>query len=57
MIIFLYMSALFAGISIGLFILLARFVDIKVPEEDRSYMDPLPGGLRMIWAPIQIARL
>jgi tight adherence protein C len=54
MIIFLYMSALFTGISIGLFILLARFVDIKVPEEDRSYMDPLPGGLRMIWAPIQI---
>jgi tight adherence protein C len=50
----LYGSALFAGISIGLFILLAQFVDIKVPEEDRSYMDPLPGGLRMIWAPIQV---
>ncbi len=50
----LYASAIFAGFSIGSFILLARFVDIKVPEEDRSYMDPLPGGLRMIWAPIQI---
>jgi tight adherence protein C len=50
----LYASAAFAGASIGSFILLARFVDIKVPEEDRSYMDPLPGGLRMIWAPIQV---
>ncbi|HEY3486855.1 MAG TPA: type II secretion system F family protein [Gammaproteobacteria bacterium] len=54
MIALLYTSALFVGISIALFILLAQFVDIKVPEEDRSYMDPLPGGLRMIWAPIQI---
>jgi tight adherence protein C len=52
--ILLYASAVFAGASIGSFILLASFVDIKVPEEDRSYMDPLPGGLRMIWAPIQI---
>jgi tight adherence protein C len=50
----LYACAIFAGASIGSFILLARFVDIKVPEEDRSYMDPLPSGLRMIWAPIQI---
>src|SRR5687767_8899721 len=50
----LYASAVFAGFSIGAFILLAQFVDIKVPEEDRSYMDPLPGGLRMIWAPIQV---
>jgi tight adherence protein C len=50
----LYASAVFAGVSIGLFILLAQFVDIKVPEEDRTYMDPLPGGLSIIWAPIQV---
>lgn len=51
---FLYLSAISAGASIGSFILLARFVDIKVPEEDRSYMDPLPPGLRILWAPIQV---
>ncbi|HEX5056725.1 MAG TPA: type II secretion system F family protein [Gammaproteobacteria bacterium] len=51
---FLYLSAIFAGASIGSFILLARFVDIKVPEEDRSYMDPLPPGLRILWGPIQV---
>jgi tight adherence protein C len=50
----LYASAVFAGVSIGLFILLAQFVDIKVPEEDRTYMDLLPGGLSIIWAPIQV---
>lgn len=52
--ILLYGSALFAGLSVAAFVLLSAYIDIYIPEEDRSYMDPLPPGLRILWGPIQI---
>jgi len=50
----IYTIALCAGMSIFLFILVIRELDKMVDEEDRTYMDPLPPGLKLIWPIIQI---
>jgi tight adherence protein C len=52
--IWLYTAVFFMGLSAFLFVMLSAYVEIYVPEEDRTYMDPLPFGLRLLWAPIQI---
>lgn len=50
----LYSSAIFTGLSVTLFILSSGFVKLFFPEEDRTYMDPLPPMLNLIWGPVQI---
>ncbi len=50
----IYTIALCAGMSIFLFILVIRELDKMVDEEDRTYMDPLPPGLKLIWPIVQI---
>lgn len=50
----IYTIALCAGMSIFLFILVIRELDKMVDEEDRTYMDPLPPGLKFIWPIVQI---
>ncbi len=46
--------ALCAGMSVFLFILVIRELNKMVDEEDRTYMDPLPPALKLIWPIIQI---
>lgn len=47
-----------AALSTGLFVfftlLAIYFLNAMVQEEDRTYMDPLPPGLKLIWPFIQI---
>jgi len=50
----IYTIAFCAGMSIFLFILVIRELDKMVDEEDRTYMDPLPPGLKFIWPIVQI---
>jgi len=50
----IYIIAACAGISIFLFIMVVRELNKMIDEEDRSYMDPLPRGLRIIWPIVQI---
>jgi len=50
----IYTIALCAGMSIFLFILVIRELDKMVDEEDRTYMDPLPPGLKLVWPIVQI---
>jgi len=50
----IYAIAFCAGMSIFLFILVIRELDKMVDEEDRTYMDPLPPGLKFIWPIVQI---
>jgi tight adherence protein C len=52
--IFLYGSAVFAGLSVAFLVLSAALVRIYLPEEDRTYMDPLPPMLNILWGPIQL---
>ena len=54
MILFLYLAAILSGLSIGTLFFIALVAKPDVPEEDRTYMDPLPPGLRIIWGPIQL---
>lgn len=54
MVLFLYLSAVLSGISIATLFAVAFLAKPNVPEEDRTYMDALPPGLRLIWAPIQL---
>ena len=48
------MIALCAGLSVFLFIMVYRELNKMIDEEDRTYMDPLPPGLKLIWPIIQI---
>ena len=50
----IYTISLCAGMSIFLFILVIRELNKMVDEEDRTYMDPLPPALKLIWPIIQI---
>ena len=43
-----------AGLCVFFFILTIYFLKQMVQDEDRTYMDPLPFGLRIIWPFIQI---
>ena len=47
-------AAISAGLSVCFFILAVYMLKKMVIEEDRTYMDPLPFGLRLIWPFIQI---
>ncbi|MBL1141276.1 MAG: type II secretion system F family protein [Proteobacteria bacterium] len=42
------------GLAVFFFILTVYFLNSLVQEEDRTYMDPLPLSLRLIWPFIQI---
>jgi tight adherence protein C len=50
----IYIAAACAGISVFLFIMVIREINKMIDEEDRTYMDPLPGGLKLIWPIVQI---
>ncbi len=50
----IYAISACAGISIFLFIMVVRELNKMIDEEDRSYMDPLPRGLKLIWPIVQI---
>jgi tight adherence protein C len=52
--ILLYSAGLLTGISVVSFILAAAFVKVYLPEEDRTYMDPLPPTLSLLWGPVQL---
>jgi len=46
--------AICTGLSVFLFIVSIHQLNRLVSEEDRTYMDPLPRGLKLIWPLIQI---
>ncbi len=48
------LSSLSTGLCVFLFLLAIHYLSAMVHEEDRTYMDPLPFGLRIIWPFIQI---
>jgi tight adherence protein C len=52
--ILLYSAGLFTGLSVVAFTLAAAFVKVYLPEEDRTYMDPLPPMLSFMWGPVQL---
>ena len=52
--IWLFTTAVFMGLFFLLFSLWVAFSRPNVPEEDRSYLDPLPPLLRMIWYPVRV---
>ena len=52
--IWLFTTAVFMGLFFLLFSLWVAFSRPNVPEEDRSYLDPLPSLLRMIWYPVRV---
>jgi tight adherence protein C len=52
--ILLYSAGLFTGLSVVTFTLAAAFVKVYLPEEDRTYMDPLPPMLSFMWGPVQL---
>ncbi len=47
-------AVLSTGLSVFFFLLTIHFLKLLVQEDDRTYMDPLPFGLRLIWPLIQI---
>ncbi len=49
-----YSAAITTGLSIGLFALLVNFFNASVPEDDRTYMDPLSFKLKLVWPFIRI---
>lgn len=50
----MYAAGILTGVSVISFILAASFVKVHLPEEDRTYMDPLPPVLQMLWGPVQL---
>lgn len=52
--ILLWLAPICAGLSIGLLVILGNSISAMVSEEDRTYMDPLPPLLRLIWPIIQV---
>ena len=52
--IWLYMIAAMIGVACLCFSLWLLLTKPNVPEDDRSYMDPLPPMLKMIWYPVQV---
>lgn len=44
-----YAAAITTGLSIGLFALLVNYFNASVPEDDRTYMDPLSYKLKLVW--------
>lgn len=52
--IWLYFIAALVGIGFLCFTLWLLMTKPDVPDEDRSYMDPLPPMLKMIWYPVQV---
>ncbi|MEM6998596.1 MAG: type II secretion system F family protein [Pseudomonadota bacterium] len=50
----IYLASACAGLSVFLFIMVVRELNKMIDEEDRTYMDPLPGGLKFIWPIVQI---
>ena len=49
-----YSAAITTGLSIGLFALLVNYFNASVPEDDRTYMDPLSYKLKLVWPFIRI---
>ena len=47
-------ASLSTGLFVCLFILSVYFLNAMVQEEDRTYMDPLPPGLKLVWPFIKI---
>ncbi|MBI4006683.1 MAG: type II secretion system F family protein [Gammaproteobacteria bacterium] len=47
-------ASLSTGLCVLLGLLAIHYLSLMVTEEDRTYMDPLPFGLRLIWPIIQI---
>lgn len=54
MVLILYLAAIFTGLCVGVLFLLGTTNKPDVPEEDRMFIDELPSGLKLIWAPIQV---
>jgi tight adherence protein C len=52
--IWLLTSAALMGLSFLFFSLWIAYSRPSVPDDDRSYMDPLPPLLKMIWYPVQV---
>ncbi|GMR08481.1 MAG: hypothetical protein BMS9Abin26_1486 [Gammaproteobacteria bacterium] len=49
-----YSSVISSGLSGALFALVVIYLNERLPEEDRSYMDPLSPKLKLIWPFIRI---
>ena len=47
-------ASISTGLFVCLFILSVYFLNAMVQEEDRTYMDPLPPGLKLVWPFIKI---
>ena len=53
-IIIFYSASISTGLSVMLFTLLVSYYDSMVPEEDRTYMDPLTFKLKIVWPLIRV---
>ena len=49
-----YSASITTGLSIGLLVLLVNYFNSRVPDEDRSYMDPLSFKLKLAWPFVRI---
>lgn len=49
-----YSASIATGLSIGLFALLVNFFNAGVPDDDRTYMDPLSFKLKLVWPFVRI---
>jgi len=52
--IFLYATAISVGLSLLLLLIAGYVFNAAIPEDERSYMDPLPPGLKLFWPLIRI---
>lgn len=50
----LYGAGIASGIALVCAIALGWLLRASIPEPDRTYSDPLPTGLRLIWGPVQV---
>ena len=49
-----YIICFFAGLSASLLILFMQQLNSTIEDEERTYMDPLPSGLKLVWPLIKI---
>lgn len=49
-----YSASITTGLSVGLLVLMVMYFSANVPEDDRTYMDPLGFKLKLVWPFVQI---
>lgn len=49
-----YSASITTGLSVGLLVLMVMYFNSSVPEDDRTYMDPLGFKLKLVWPFVRI---